>query len=115
METDLTTLRLAICPRVFPDVAPLSTARPYITYQQIGGQSLRFVEGTAADKRHHRMQINVWASRRTAAIDMAHAIEDAMCLTTAFVSRPDGELIATAEEDMGLYGTIQTFDIWSTR
>ena len=54
METDLTTLLLAICPRVFPDVAPLSTARPYITYQQIGGQSLRFVEGTAADKRHHR-------------------------------------------------------------
>ena len=38
-----------------------------------------------------------------------------MCVATAFVSRPDGELIATAEEDMGLYGTIQTFDIWSTR
>lgn len=115
METELTLLLLSLCPRVFPDVAPLSTARPYITYQQIGGQSVRFVEGTAADTRHYRMQINVWDSRRSTANALAISIEDAMCESLAFTARPDGEPIATAEEDLGLYGTIQTFDVWATR
>ena len=115
MESDLVALLEAICPRVSPDVAPLSTQRPYITYQQIGGRSLRWLDNTASDKRHALMQINVWHSQRSLANAMANAVEEAMCGSSAFMATPQGELQATHEEDLGLYGTIQTFGIYSAR
>ena len=111
MESDLVALLEAICPRVSPDVAPLSTQRPYITYQQIGGRSLRWLDNTASDKRHALMQINVWHSQSMLATDMAHAIEDSLCATSAFVATPQGEIQTTYEHDLELYGTIQTFGI----
>lgn len=111
MESDLVALLEAICPRVSPDVAPLSTQRPYITYQQIGGRSLRWLDNTASDKRHALIQINVWHSQRIAATDMAHAIEESLCTQAVFVATPQGEIQTTYEHDLGLYGTIQTFGI----
>ena len=34
--------------RVYPDLAPLGAARPYITYQQIGGRDLRWMDKAAS-------------------------------------------------------------------
>ena len=50
VEADITTTLLTVCPRVSPDVAPFATARPYITWQFIGGRSLRWLNGEPADK-----------------------------------------------------------------
>ena len=111
MESQLAQLLAAICPRAFPDVAPLSTARPYITYQQIGGQSLRYVEHRG--RQAPPPDADQCVGCRVDANNIAHAIEDAMCVTTV-LSRGLMEGIATAEEDMGLTG-LSTFDIWSTR
>ena len=61
-ESVLTTTLQSVCPRVFPDFAPVSTARPYVTYQFIGGQSLYYLNNTPANRRHHRVQVNVWAT-----------------------------------------------------
>jgi hypothetical protein len=113
MEAALVQLLEVICPRVFPETAPLSTQRPYITYQQIGGRALRYIDNTPSGKRHAIMQINVWGSTRMAVSEMAFAIEDAMCVTPNFVARPDGAYQSTHEEDLGLYGTIQTFSVWA--
>lgn len=115
MEEALVVILKALCPRVFPDFAPLRTPKPYVTWQGIGGQTLRFTEGTAADKRNALIQVNVWAASRLQASNLARSIEDALCSTATLTARPVGEQTSTAEEDLGLYGTIQTFDIWATR
>lgn len=117
MESDLTALLQAICPRVSPDVADFRTARPYITWQLIGGRSLRWLDTTASDKRHAEVQINVWADTRLAALTMIRQIENAMCASTAFKAWPDGESISDAEEDLSppLYGSLQRFNVYSTR
>ena len=41
MESDLVSLLKVICVRTYPDIAPEGTAVPYITWQGIGGDSLR--------------------------------------------------------------------------
>lgn len=115
METDLTALLKTLCPRVFPDVAPISTARPYVTYQGIGGPSWRYLDNAAMDKRSTRVQINTWADTRLAALALARQIEDALCASVTLNCQPEGEPISDHNEDLDRYGCIQDFMIQSNR
>lgn len=115
MEADLSALLKTKCQRVFPDVAQSGTALPYVTWQGIGGESVGFVDNTAADKRNTLMQVNVWASTRLQALQMAREIEDAMRASAAFVASPLGEPLSTYEPDVPVYGTLQRFSIWAAR
>lgn len=118
VEADITTALLAVCPRVAPDVAPFGTARPYITWQFIGGRTLRWLNGAPADKRHTLLQVNVWSERRSEALALARLAEAALCDAAApFVGRPEGEPIADIADDIEppLYGARQDFSILSTR
>ena len=115
MEQALVTLLRGLCSRTYPDTAPLSTQRPYVTWQHIGGTPLRYADNTAADKRMVVVQINVWSDTRAGALSLARSIEDAMCATSAFVASPNSEPISTVEEDLSLYGTIQDFTILGPR
>jgi hypothetical protein len=115
MEQALVSVLRGLCPRTYPDTAPLSTTRPYVTWQLLGGQALRYVDNTPADKRMSIVQINVWADSRAGALALARSIEDALCASTAFTAIVNGEPIATVEEDLNLYGTIQDFTILGAR
>lgn len=112
LETDLHTLLAAICPRVYPDFAPAKTVAPYITWQQIGGAAPCNLDNTLPASRNGRIQINAWATTRIAANALALAVEAAMI---AAGHRPVGALLATADEDLNLRGTIQDFTVWADR
>lgn len=117
MESDLTALLKTLTPRVFPDFAPAGTVAPYITYQHIGGRPLRWLDGSAADKRHTLLQINVWTATRAASLLLIRQVEEAMCASAAFTARPAAEPTSEAEEGAmpPLYGSMQDFDIYSLR
>lgn len=115
MESDLFNLLKLSCTRVYPDIAPSGTPLPYVTWQGLGGKSLRFLDNTAADKRNTYMQINVWAATRVEATALIRQIEDALCASTAFICRPDGEPLSMYEEDTEDYGSMQRFTIIATR
>ena len=115
MESDLSTLLKTICPRVYPDLAPVGTVTPYVTWQAIGGTAIRFGDGSAPDKRNTLMQINVWSKTRLEALTMIRQIEDAVCAYAGWQAEPQGEAISLYEPDTQLYGSIQTLDIWSNR
>lgn len=115
METDLVTLLKTICTRTFPDVAPELTAKPYITWQGVGGEPLRNLDNSASDKRHTLMQINVWSTTRLQSLTMIRQIEDALCGSALFIAKPQGEPLSTYEPDAPAYGSIQRFDIIAAR
>lgn len=115
LETDLHGILVSICPRVFPDVARGTPDRPYVTWQHIGGQSLRYLSGVAADKRHSVIQINVWSLTRAEALVLIRSIEEAVCLAPEITARPQGEAMSLYEPDTELYGSLQRFDVWSAR
>jgi hypothetical protein len=111
-EADLFTLLKTVTPRVFPDFAPTSTTRPYVTFQQVGGDVLNMVANVAPGVRNAHMQINVWSNTRAEALQIIRAIEDAMCSTSAFVARPIGAAIADYDAEIPVYGCRQDFTCW---
>lgn len=115
MEADLVTLLQVRCARVYPLVAPLSTPRPYITWQHIGGRPQRFTENTAASKRHSMVQINVWAATVLEAVTLIRQLEDDLCASTAFEAVPDSEPIGQQHADFETCGAQQDFSIFANR
>jgi len=115
LEAKLTTLLLAQCPRVFPDVAPWDTARPYITYQQIGGPALVYVEGVLPAERSAWVQVNVWADTRLAATALMLQVESALVAATTLSAKPQAGMQAMHDDDTGRKGSSQDFEIWADR
>lgn len=106
-----------LCPRVFPDVAAFDTARPYVTWQQIGGQALMYTEGAMAANQNAFVQINVWADTRAAANTLARQIEAALVASASMQAEPLSALTGTVEDDIEprRYGAMQDFSIWAPR
>ena len=114
LEADLNTLLKTVFARVYPDIAPDPLpARPYCTYQQVGGESVTFVDRTLPGLRNARMQINVWSNTRLEAATLARQVEDALRLATVFQVQPMGALVSDYEPDLKLYGTRQDFSVFS--
>lgn len=115
VEAQLFGVLKVLCPRTFPDFAPVSTVRPYVTWQQVGGVPLRYLDNTAATVRNAEIQINVWADTRLSAVTLARQIEDALCASDAFQATPNGELVGDFDADIPVYGTRQDFAIHADR
>lgn len=115
MESDLDTLLKTVCARVFPDLAPTGTAAPYITWQGVGGESIRYGDNTELGKRDTLMQVSVWAKTRSEALSLVRQAEALMCASLLFQCRPEGEPISMCETDSEpwKYGSIQRFSIFA--
>lgn len=98
--------------RAFPDVAPEGTQLPYITYQQVGGLPVNFVDGGVPGKRNTRMQVNVWARTRLDADALATQVESTLRLETALQTTVLGGPIADYEPETKLRGSMQDFSFW---
>lgn len=99
----------------FPDVAPEGTPPTYGTYQQVGGDSISFMERAVPSKANARMQINVWALDRLTASALALSVEASLVACTAFQAQPVGAAVATFDEATGYRGTLQYFSVWFDR
>lgn len=98
--------------RVFPDVAPGGTARPYLTYQAVGGSAINYTEGTAPGYRNARVQINVWADTRMQSSSIGNAVENTMRGVSGLQTTVLGAATSIYEPDTGLYGQMQDFSVW---
>lgn len=116
MEAELFTVLKTVAPRVYPDVAPEPMpVRPFVTYQQVGGETLEYLENTPPNLRNARIQVNVWAVSRIAASALALQVEDAMRAAAAFQARPLGAMVADYDPDTKVYGARQDFTVWAPR
>lgn len=116
VEADIyNALKTLVSNRVFPDVAPTSTAKPYITYSQIGGEAWGYMERVVPDKQHGRFQVNVWADTRASASATMLLVENALITATAFQASAVSAPSSDYDHDMATYGSMQDFSIWSTR
>jgi hypothetical protein len=112
-EADLVTTIKAAAPalgsRVYPDFAPVSTQRPYCTFQQIGGPSINPLDNTAPGVRLPDIQVNAWADTREQAMSLIRAIEAGMRAASAFHAHPLGEPVGDFNADVPVYGALQDF------
>jgi hypothetical protein len=98
--------------RVYPDVAPLDTDTPYITYQVVGGEPINFLSGDRPDKQHVRIQINVWSAHRIEASEIGMLVEDAMRSATALQVEVATGRTSTYDEETDSRGTMQDFTLF---
>lgn len=96
---------------IAPDV-PSPTVLPYITFQQVGGEAINFIDATLPGKRNFRMQINIWGNTRTQVSALAKQVEDALRLAASLQTTVIGAPIALYEPDTKLRGSIQDFSMW---
>lgn len=106
---------LTVCPRVFYDFAPVETQRPYVTFQQIGGEAVAFVDDTVPTVENGDFQINVWSDKRLEASALMRQIETALTSAAAFSARPNAAPASSSDPDVPVYGSQQDFSIWSDR
>lgn len=105
-------LKSLVSNRVYPDVAPSGVARPYVTYQQVGGGAINFVDVTVPSKKNGRFQINVWADTRLSASNLARQVEDTLRAVPSLQTTVLGAPFGVHEPETNLYGTVQDFSFW---
>ncbi len=115
LESDVVAAVQTQCPRVYPSEAPLATLRPFVTWDHLGGDPLRYMDGTAADKRMAQLQLTVWADTKAEAVTTMLAIENAMCTAAGFTASPVGALQGGFEHDAGLFRSFQEFTVLGVR
>lgn len=117
LETAVVAVLQAQCPRVYPSNAPLDTPRPFVTWEHIGGDPLRYIDGTAATNRMALLQVNVWAATKAQALSLGLAIEDALCTAPALSVSPNAAMQGRFEDavEPPMYGSVQDFTVLGTR
>lgn len=114
IETDIVMTVGALCGgRIFPDVASFDTAKPFVTYIQVGGETIDTINDypAAPNLRNSRIQFNVWATTRNEANTLMRTIEDAL-RAAPLNGRPAGALIARHEEVTDTKGAQLDFKFW---
>lgn len=110
LESDLTALLSPLVGgRVYPLTAPNTTTKPFITYQQVGGRSVAFLESGVVGKRNARVQINCWSDEFQEVANLARAVSDLLMVNHAY---PLGEPIHEYADGVKLYGTTHDFSVW---
>lgn len=108
MESDLVeVLSSFFGERVFPLVAPNGVARPYCTFQQVGGNPVQYLRG-GTNTGTARIQINVWASTCAEATSLIRSIETAVTSAPLFAGT-EGGAVDLYEEPQALFGKRQDF------
>ena len=98
--------------RVYPDIAPDDVTRPYITYQQVGGNVVNYTEGGVPDRRNAMVQVNVWAATRLGASELSEQAENTLRTLTDLQTTVLGARVSIYESETKLYGARQDYSIW---
>lgn len=116
VEIDIkTALSALVAGRMYPDFAPLATPRPFIVYEQTGGDALAFVDGTLPDKKHGLFEIGVYADTRAQCAAIALQVEAAMAATTAYQCTAIHAPVSDYAPDVQIYSSTQNFSVFSSR
>jgi hypothetical protein len=100
--------------RVYPDEAPEGAARPYITFQAVGGRTDVVLAGPTGE-RAARVQFNVWAESRLGAAYLMEQVRVIVCDRSSPASlrgTPAGEPVSRHSPDTNWYGSQMDFSLW---
>lgn len=116
IETDIqAVLDPLVGARVFPDDAPYGTPRPFICYEQAGGDALRYVDNTLPNKKHGRFEIGVYADTPAQRSALALQVEEVISAAAAFQATAIHAPIHDYANDVKIYSSIQNFSVFSNR
>jgi hypothetical protein len=107
-----TALKDLVAGRVYPDVALAGAAAPYITYQDVGGQALGFLDGSMPALQNARVQLAVWAKTRIEAKAVLFAASAALRASAGLQASALGAPTTDFDPETGLRCARQDFNVW---
>lgn len=107
-----TALKDLVGGRVYPDVAPAGAEAPYITYQDVGGQAVGFLDGTVPARQNARVQFAVWSKTRLEAKAMLAAAFAALRATPSMQVSALGSPTTDSDPATGLRCARQDLSVW---
>lgn len=115
LEDKLTALLRTVCPRTWSDFAPVNTVRPYLTYQQIGGEAVTFIDSTQPSKENATIQISIWADSRPDAKALIKQVEAVLVAAVDPQCEPLSAASNDFDADMPRYSSRQDWSVWADR
>lgn len=118
LETEIfTALKSLVNNRVYIHPAPQTVSElPRITYQQIGGVPINFLEGSPVPKDRCRVQVNCWYGNREqdkeAALALGRAAANALRAHTELQTTVLSGMIFVFDQETALSGTMQDFQVF---
>lgn len=113
-EATITARLRALCGgRAWPDLRlpTVDQALPFVTWQQVGGDALWFLEGGHPGARVPRIMVHVWGSSRLTVNELMRAIEVDL-LGPPLRANAIGALTALYEPVQKLFGARQDFSVF---
>ena len=113
VENDIfSALKSLVSSRVYRDIAKPNAELPRITFQQVGGVAVNFLDPTVPSKKNARFQIDCWAEHRDEVAALSRQAENALRAYTALQTAVLGAPVASREPETGLFRTTQDFSFW---
>lgn len=95
--------------RVYRMVARDAPQRPYMTFQQVGGSPVNYMESKRPSKTRGRFQVNVWADDLDGAVALARQAEALLVESITLRGFVETGQVTTYESDTDLFGVRQDF------
>ena len=98
--------------RIYPDVAPIGVATPYVVWSEVGNAPMNNLSGDAPNVNNYRVQVVSLAATALQARNVAEQVRAAMATATEFKSQEVDYASADFEDGSKVYGVRADFSVW---
>ena len=98
--------------RIYPDVAPIGVATPYVVWSEVGNSPMNNMAGGTPDMNNYRVQVVSLAATALQARNVADQVRAAMAAATEFKSLEVDFASTDFEDGSKVYGVRVDFSIW---
>ena len=98
--------------RIYPDIAPMGVATPYVVWSEVGNTPMNNLSGVVPDVNNYQLQVVCLALTALQARDVADKVRAAMATASGFKSLEVSYGSADFEEGSKVFGVRVDFSIW---
>ena len=98
--------------RIYPDVAPMAVAVPYIVWSEVGNTPMNNMDGGVPDVNNYRVQLAVLAGSALQARNVAEQVRTAMATASGFKSLEVDYGSLDFDDGSKVFGVRVDFSVW---
>lgn len=98
--------------RIYPDVAPMAVATPYVVWSEVGNTPMNNMAGGVPDVNNYRVQIAVLAGSALQGRNVAEQVRAAMAAASGFKALEVDYGSLDYEDGSKVFGVRVDFSVW---
>lgn len=98
--------------RVYPDVAPIDVAKPYVVWSEVGNTPMNSIAGGTVDTHNYRIQVVALGLTALSARNVMEQVRAAMAAASLFKALELDYASTDFEDGSKVFGVRADFSIW---